>query len=248
MRPKRSTPSTPPKTANTANTPAPSKGSSRPATVQRPRGAAMRERILSVAERLFAEHGIDGVSLRDIAKEAGVRVSLLSYYYPSKESLYRSVFVRRFEAYSTERLASLRALTAGPRAPSAEELLTVFARPWIQLRSRRGGLIFTRLVSREYADPNESKHGILKEFFDPIAAEYLTALEKSLPAFSKKEIHYAFYCFSGGMFWLLVNPGRVERLSGRSCRLRTTADLEAAVNILIGIFTRSFVPRRVSRA
>lgn len=43
--------------------------------------------ILKVAEKLFAENGFDGTSVRHIAKEAGINVAMISYYFGSKEKL-----------------------------------------------------------------------------------------------------------------------------------------------------------------
>ncbi|RYD57818.1 MAG: TetR/AcrR family transcriptional regulator [Sphingobacteriales bacterium] len=51
--------------------------------------------ILDVAERLFAEHGFDGASVRDIAKDADVNVAMISYYFGSKEKLLEALFIRR---------------------------------------------------------------------------------------------------------------------------------------------------------
>jgi len=51
--------------------------------------------ILEVAETLFAEHGFEGASVRDIAKEADINVAMISYYFGSKEKLLESLFVRR---------------------------------------------------------------------------------------------------------------------------------------------------------
>jgi AcrR family transcriptional regulator len=47
-----------------------------------------RRRILDVASQLFAENGLDGTSVRDIAKQAGLNLSLVSYYFGGKEGLY----------------------------------------------------------------------------------------------------------------------------------------------------------------
>lgn len=43
--------------------------------------------IIEIAERLFAERGFDGTSVRDIAHEAGVNIAMISYYFGSKEKL-----------------------------------------------------------------------------------------------------------------------------------------------------------------
>ncbi|QKJ64336.1 TetR/AcrR family transcriptional regulator [Flavobacterium sp. M31R6] len=51
--------------------------------------------ILHVAEKLFAEKGFDGTSIRDIAKEAKINVAMVSYYFGSKEQLLESIILNR---------------------------------------------------------------------------------------------------------------------------------------------------------
>jgi AcrR family transcriptional regulator len=50
-----------------------------------------QNQILEVAERLFAEKGFDGTSIRDISKEAKINVAMVSYYFGSKEKLLESL-------------------------------------------------------------------------------------------------------------------------------------------------------------
>jgi AcrR family transcriptional regulator len=59
-----------------------------------------RERILGVAERLFAERGHRNVSVRDIAAEAGVTHPLIYYHWRSKEALLAAVVARSQERVS----------------------------------------------------------------------------------------------------------------------------------------------------
>ena len=51
--------------------------------------------IIETAERLFAEKGFDGTSVRDIADEAGINVAMISYYFGSKEKLMEALFELR---------------------------------------------------------------------------------------------------------------------------------------------------------
>ncbi|MGA9325265.1 MAG: TetR family transcriptional regulator [Salegentibacter sp.] len=51
--------------------------------------------ILQVAERLFAENGFDGTSVRQIAREAGINVAMISYYFGSKENLLSALLLHR---------------------------------------------------------------------------------------------------------------------------------------------------------
>jgi len=46
-----------------------------------------REKLLAAALHLFAARGVDRVSVRDIASEAGVNSALVGYYFRSKDGL-----------------------------------------------------------------------------------------------------------------------------------------------------------------
>jgi AcrR family transcriptional regulator len=64
---------------------------------RRPRGApagpdAVRRAILDAAAELFAAHGVDAVSLRDIAAAADVQLALIARYVGSRDDLIAAVF------------------------------------------------------------------------------------------------------------------------------------------------------------
>jgi AcrR family transcriptional regulator len=62
--------------------------------------------IIGVAEKLFAEKGFSGTSVRDISQEADINVSMISYYFGSKEKLIEALF----EVRSKDFLARLESL------------------------------------------------------------------------------------------------------------------------------------------
>lgn len=53
--------------------------------------------ILSVAEKLFAEKGFDGTSVRDISTIADINVAMISYYFGSKEKLLEQLILFRVQ-------------------------------------------------------------------------------------------------------------------------------------------------------
>ncbi len=59
--------------------------------------------LLQAAKKLFAKHGFEGATVRDIAREAGVNLSLVSYYFNGKEGLYRACL----ELFGRARLAAV---------------------------------------------------------------------------------------------------------------------------------------------
>lgn len=54
-----------------------------------------RHKILAVAARLFSEKGYEGVSVREITEACDSNISMISYYFGSKEGLYQAV-IREF--------------------------------------------------------------------------------------------------------------------------------------------------------
>lgn len=196
-----------------------------------------KERILRAAERLFAEHGYDGVSVRDLGAAAGVQIALISYYFKSKEGLYRAVFQRRIEPVSAQRRAALNALLARKEPPpTIADVLDALARPWVELRERPGGRHYTRLIAREVGDPNEAKRGIVKDMLDPIAEEFIAAMERVLPGRPRADIHWAYHFFVGALLIVLVNPERTQRLSGQLCDM---GNGPAVLEHIVGFFSRA---------
>ncbi|MFZ5632883.1 MAG: TetR/AcrR family transcriptional regulator [Bacillota bacterium] len=53
-----------------------------------------RERLLLVAEELFAKKGFAGTSIREIGAALGIANSSIMYYFPSKKKLYAAVLMR----------------------------------------------------------------------------------------------------------------------------------------------------------
>jgi AcrR family transcriptional regulator len=53
-----------------------------------------REVILDTAERLFAVRGVDGVAVRDLARDMGLTAPSLYNHFPSKQALYDAVLER----------------------------------------------------------------------------------------------------------------------------------------------------------
>lgn len=59
-----------------------------------PQSQQTRERILDVAEALFAAHGFAGTSMRDIAGQADLTAASLYNHFDGKEALYAAVLER----------------------------------------------------------------------------------------------------------------------------------------------------------
>lgn len=56
--------------------------------------------ILNAAEALFASQGFEGTSTRQIANEAGANMSMINYYFGSKEGVFMEIMSNRIKAFS----------------------------------------------------------------------------------------------------------------------------------------------------
>lgn len=99
----------------------------RPSAEQSP-GA--RDALLDAASELFARKGVDGVSLRRLADEAGVTPAMVHYYFGSKQGLYQAMLARALTRV-VDRVSA--ATNAGDELAQLLDVLftTVAAEPWI---------------------------------------------------------------------------------------------------------------------
>ena len=81
-----------------------------------------RGRILDSAERLFAEQGFSGTSLRQITAAAGANLAAVNYHFGSKEELIKEALSRRLRPINAERLKWLDRLEAEGQ-PTVEEIV-----------------------------------------------------------------------------------------------------------------------------
>ena len=58
---------------------------------------ATKEKLLNSAARLFAARGFDGISVRELAADAGVNLGSLTYHFGKKEKLFAEVITRKSE-------------------------------------------------------------------------------------------------------------------------------------------------------
>jgi AcrR family transcriptional regulator len=111
------------------------------------RGEDTKKRLLDAAERLFAERGVDGVSLREVNAAAGERNNAALYYhFRDRDGLVRAIVERHYPrflerqralfdaAQRDDRLCDFRTLVGILVRPSAEDLKAgVSERAWLRI-------------------------------------------------------------------------------------------------------------------
>jgi AcrR family transcriptional regulator len=199
--------------------PSPRRGRGRRAGV-RSGDADTGMRILDAAERSFALHGFDGVTVRHIAKEAAVDTALVYYYFASKRDLFDQVFERRAAVVNRDRLASLEAydLNPGPDGPTVEGVFYAFLAPVLRRAADgdpgwRAYFAILALVNNTPAWGGET----MTRFFDPVIQRLAQSLRKVLPQVREDDLYWSYHFLSGALTLSLSMTGRIDRLSGGAC-------------------------------
>ncbi|MFT4262570.1 MAG: TetR family transcriptional regulator [Nocardioides sp.] len=93
------------------------------------RGEATRQLILTAAERLFAEHGISAVPLRDIGIAAGQRNhAAVQYHFGDRDEVVKAIMEFRGAESEDSRTEMVAELMMGP-TPTVSDVVNAFVRP-----------------------------------------------------------------------------------------------------------------------
>ena len=210
---------------------------SRPPSVKAsPRAASRPDRqqaILLAAEKLFSQHGYHGVTIRQIAEEAGVPLALVGYYYGPKHELFHAIFAHWNQTIE-ERLAALDAAAVDPKDPQTlTRIVEAFVKPVIRLRHSEEGFYYAQLVGRELAYGSAEADRVLREFFDPMAHRFIAAMHAALPHASLGDVAWGYQFALGALLHHLVDD-RVVRLSQDQSRAGDPEASDRLVRFIVG--------------
>lgn len=174
-----------------------------------PSPSLTRERIMDAAEQLFAQHGLERVSTRDITARAEANVGAINYHFGTKEGLVFAVFDRRLTPITEERLAALDRLerACGEAAPEAEAVLAAYIRPAVEhaLNPKWGDASFAKLLGRLIGEPGTTTIVKLKKaHFDRLAQRYDAALRRAIPTLSDEALACGKTFIIGSLHYLLL--------------------------------------------
>ena len=177
-----------------------------------------RQRLLDVAELLFAERGFDAVSVRDITHQAKANVAAINYHFGTREGLLGLVVTRCLTPINEERVARLGILErkwAGKLLP-VEEIVDAFVRPLVGKvrQSKLSERLFCTLLGRIFALSGEgSLTGAAGVPGRGLNARFNRALRKALPTVLPEEVGWRSHFMVGALIHMLMNQDPLQRLS-----------------------------------
>ncbi|AFY52637.1 transcriptional regulator [Rivularia sp. PCC 7116] len=148
-----------------------------------------KEQILNVAERLFAEKGFAGTSLRNVIREAGVNIAAVHYHFGSKEELFIAVVQRTAQQIVASQLEELAKYENLEEPPSLENILEAFYGPPLRIITQMGeaGMVRAQFMGRCRAEPLPIQQLADKEFYES-QRRFLDILQRALPDQTRTEL------------------------------------------------------------
>ena len=189
------------------------KPQSKPTAARKPN---MREAILCAAEELFSTNGFNAVSVRDIAQAAGANPGSVTYHFKTKDGLLLEIYRRHCGPMNLRRSELL---AAARRVRDLQDRLEAIVRAYVLPAFSSGsdlaggGARFTRLRAVMSAEGNEVARRIIAQTFDDTSHAFIDAINESLPHIPRTEIVWRSHFLLGALYYSLVTPERVSRLS-----------------------------------
>ncbi|AQR75722.1 TetR family transcriptional regulator [Sphingomonas sp. LM7] len=177
------------------------------------------ELIYDAAEELFSQHGLYGVTLKDVAKQVGVHHTLLNYYFADKKALFDAVFARRAVVTSERRMQALEAYEAvAGDNPTVEGALRAFLDTDLDtyIEGGEGWKNYAKLGAQVANTPAWGAD-LMDAHFDPVVLRLIALLKKALPGCAEQDIFWGYHFVTGALMLTLARTGRIDKLSNGLC-------------------------------
>lgn len=184
------------------------------------------DRLLGQAEKVLAESGYHGASLRDIATAANVSLGSIHKYFQSKEQLYIAVCDRRIRLVNQERVARLEAhRKAGCLTLERilDAIVTPITRHWMDDSSENR--VVVQLVRRLASSPERIFRELSRLSLDLTAVLLIDALREADPGLTREQAAFGYFFVIHSMYHSLAQRERILRLSNEPVTRESTARL-----------------------
>lgn len=154
-----------------------------------PRREATRIALIEAAERLFAQSGVEAVSIRQIGAAIGsLNTTVVGYHFGSKEALIEAVFLHRLPAIDARRAELVAQADVTGLGHDPHALVRAFALPLLEQTDASGQHSYARfLLGLERSAMLAVRARVIDDF--PVTARLTERLSKLLPDELRREGH-----------------------------------------------------------
>ncbi|ENM5770153.1 TetR/AcrR family transcriptional regulator [Vibrio mimicus] len=176
--------------------------------------SSTKEKILDVAEGLFAEYGFNDTSLRTITSKAGVNLASVNYHFGDKKTLVRAVLNRYLEAFMPEMKQSLELLNERDDYDMAEvfEALRVPLRSLNELRPN-GTSRFMLLIGRGYTDVQGHLRWFITNRYNDVLTLFTDSVLKANPSLTRETLFWRLHFTLGTCVFTMASSQALAEIA-----------------------------------
>ncbi|ELJ8582386.1 TetR family transcriptional regulator [Vibrio cholerae] len=173
-----------------------------------------KEKILDVAEGLFAEYGFNDTSLRTITSKAGVNLASVNYHFGDKKTLVRAVLNRYLEAFMPEMKQSLERLNERDDYDMAEvfEALRAPLRSLSELRPN-GTSRFMLLIGRGYTDVQGHLRWFITNRYNDVLTLFTDSVLKANPNLTRETLFWRLHFTLGTCVFTMASSQALAEIA-----------------------------------
>ncbi|KNA50524.1 TetR family Transcriptional regulator [Vibrio cholerae MZO-3] len=176
--------------------------------------SSTKEKILDVAEGLFAEYGFNDTSLRTITSKAGVNLASVNYHFGDKKTLVRAVLNRYLEAFMPEMKQSLERLNERDDYDMAEvfEALRAPLRSLSELRPN-GTSRFMLLIGRGYTDVQGHLRWFITNRYNDVLTLFTDSVLKANPNLTRETLFWRLHFTLGTCVFTMASSQALAEIA-----------------------------------
>lgn len=176
--------------------------------------SSTKEKILDVAEGLFAEYGFNDTSLRTITSKAGVNLASVNYHFGDKKTLVRAVLNRYLEAFMPEMKQSLERLNERDDYDMAEvfEALRAPLRSLSELRPN-GTSRFMLLIGRGYTDVQGHLRWFITNRYNDVLTLFTDSVLKANPNLTRETLFWRLHFTLGTCVFTMASSQTLAEIA-----------------------------------
>ncbi|TDK67865.1 TetR/AcrR family transcriptional regulator [Vibrio cholerae] len=176
--------------------------------------SSTKEKILDVAEGLFAEYGFNDTSLRTITSKAGVNLASVNCHFGDKKTLVRAVLNRYLEAFMPEMKQSLERLNERDDYDMAEvfEALRAPLRSLSELRPN-GTSRFMLLIGRGYTDVQGHLRWFITNRYNDVLTLFTDSVLKANPNLTRETLFWRLHFTLGTCVFTMASSQALAEIA-----------------------------------
>ncbi len=194
--------------------------------------SSTKEKILDVAEGLFAEHGFNDTSLRAITSKAGVNLASVNYHFGDKKTLVRAVLNRYLEAFMPAVQQALQELNSKDEYQMSEvfESLRTPLRALNDVRPN-GTSRFMLLIGRGYTDVQGHLRWFITTRYSDVLSLFTQSVMKANPKLTPETLFWRLHFTLGTCVFTMASSQALAEIAESD--FGNQVDAKAVVDLLI---------------